>query len=91
MNSYTEINRESFWQIQDASAKFSQLVKKVKGSGTQVITKRGTPVVVVMSKQHYDELTRPSNSLLAFFRETPLAEIDLDISRSNDLPREVEL
>ncbi len=91
MNFHKDPHTESYWQIQEASAKFSQLMERVKEAGTQVITKRGAPIVVVMSKQRYDELIKPSNSLLDFFEEAPLPEIDLDISRSNDLPREVRL
>ena len=91
MKSHTEIHGDSCWQIQEASAKFSQLVKKVKESGTQVITRHGDPIVVVMSKERYDELTKPSNSLIDFFKEAPLPEIDLDFSRSIDVPRDVKL
>lgn len=82
---------ESFWQIQDASAKFSQLVEKVRETGIQIITKRGEPVVVMISKQRYDDLTKPMNSLLDFFNGSPLPEVDLTLSRNKDLPREVEL
>lgn len=84
-------DKNNQWQIQDASAKFSQLVRKVETSGTQFITKRGNSIAVIMSKEKYDELIRPSKSLIDFFAEAPLIDVDLDLSRSIDLPREIDL
>lgn len=78
------------WQIQDAKAKFSKLISSLE-KGDQFITYRGEPVAVVISKKRYDELTAPRGSLLDFFKQSPLQEIDIEIERQRDLPREVDL
>ena len=84
-------HNNSSWQIQEASAKFSQLVEQVKETGPQMITKRGDPIAVVISKERYDELTKPTSSLVDFFKSAPLPEIELDLTRSKDLPRDIDL
>jgi hypothetical protein len=47
--------------------------------------------VVVVSFEEFQTLTRPSTSLREFFRRSPLCGADLDLERSQDLPREVQL
>lgn len=78
------------WQIQDAKAKFSQLINSLE-KGDQFITYRGDLVAVVVSKKRYDELTTANGTLLDFFKSSPLQDVDLEIERSRDFPREVNL
>lgn len=79
------------WQIQEAKAKFSQVVEEATEKGYQVITKNGVPVVVILSKQEFDKMSTPKSSLLDFFRSAPCQDVDLEIQRSKDLPRELDL
>lgn len=89
---YTENDsHKNEWQIQEAKAKFSQLVEDANKKGHQTITKQGKPVAVIVSKKEFDEMTRPKISLISFFKAAPCQEIDLDIRRSKNLPREFEL
>lgn len=81
----------NIWQIQEAKAKFSQLVQEANARGHQIITKQGEPIAVIISKAEYDKITHPKNSLLSFFKEAPFPEFDLDIQRSKELPRELDL
>jgi antitoxin Phd len=81
----------STWQTQEAKAKFSQLVRAAFEEGDQFITFRGELIAVVISKERYDELTRPSGSLLNFFKAAPLQDTNLEIERSRDLPRAITL
>lgn len=84
-------NIQSVWQIQEAKAKFSEVIENTSNVDFQVITKRGIPVAVIMSKKEFDRIRKPETSLLDFFRSSPLSDIDLDIKRSRDLPRDIEL
>jgi len=79
------------WQLQDAKSKFSQLVDKAMHNKPQIVTKRGQNAVVIISFDDYKEMTTPNMSLVDFFRSSPLIGADLDLSRSTELPREVEL
>ncbi len=81
----------STWQIQEAKAKFSQLLRAVVDQGDQFITFRGEEIAVVISKKRYDELIKPTGSLLDFFKSAPLQDVDLKIERKRDLPRDFSL
>lgn len=78
------------WKSQDAKAEFSRLVRECSNQD-QLITNREEPVAVVVSKRRYDELTEKAGSLLDFFRNAPLADVEIEIERNKDLPREFEL
>jgi prevent-host-death family protein len=79
------------WQLQDAKSKFSNLVEKALHDGPQFVTKHGNNAVVILSFKEYQEITRPKSDLVAFLRSSPLANIELDISRDKNPPREIEL
>lgn len=82
-------NRE--WQLQEAKNRLSQVVDQALHDGPQTITLRGKPSAVVVSFEEYRKLTMPSTGLSQFFRKSPLCEVELDLGRSADLSREVEL
>ncbi len=82
---------ETKWQLQDAKNRFSELVEKAISLGPQTVTKRGVEAVVVVSVDEYKKLTKPKSSLVDFFKNSPLHDIELDLERDKDLPREVEL
>jgi prevent-host-death family protein len=79
------------WQLQEAKARFSELVNEVQQGGYQTITKNGHPVAMLISKEEFEKIQAPKNTLLDFFRKAPLPDVDLDIERSNDTGRDIDL
>ena len=79
------------WQLQDAKNRLSELVRKAREEGPQMITLRGRDAVVVVSASQYGKLSRPRGSLVNFFRKSPLAGAKLDLTRSRDTGRRIEL
>lgn len=79
------------WQLQDAKNRFSELVDRAMKDGPQIVTRRGRRAVVVVSVEDYARLIKPRTKLTEFFRRSPLAGAELDLERSKDAPREVEL
>ena len=79
------------WQLQEAKNKLSQLIQEACKSGPQVITVRGRETVVVLSAADYRELTAQPGSLVDFLQSSPWADIEVDIERSKDVGRPVEL
>ncbi|KPV44307.1 type II toxin-antitoxin system Phd/YefM family antitoxin [Alicyclobacillus ferrooxydans] len=79
------------WQLQEAKNRLSQLIKEIAHDGPQIITVRGKPAAVLLSVEEYQRLTSPRTKLTDFFRESPLCSEELDLERSSDLAREVEL
>jgi prevent-host-death family protein len=79
------------WQLQDARNRLSELVRKAREEGPQVITLRGRDAVVVVSANEFGKLSRPRGSLVNFFRKSPLAGAKLDLDRSRDTGRRIDL
>jgi prevent-host-death family protein len=80
------------WQLQEAKNRLSELVRKAAEEGPQIITLRGDDAVVVVGAQEWRELAgRSKGDLVDFFRNSPLAKVKLDLSRSRDTGRKVDL
>ncbi len=79
------------WQLQDAKNRLSELVRKAREDGPQVITLRGRDAVVVVSANEFGKLSRPRGTLIDFLRKSPLAGVNLDLARSTDTGRRVDL
>lgn len=79
------------WQLQDAKAHFSHLVNLVEKGACIEITRRGHEIAVLISKKLYDQLTTKKKSLLNCFLSAPCPDLELDLSRSKELPRDIEL
>ncbi|MBC7953281.1 MAG: type II toxin-antitoxin system Phd/YefM family antitoxin [Rhodospirillaceae bacterium] len=79
------------WQVQDAKARFSELLRSAAKDGPQAITVRGRTTAVVVSQDEYERLKGRKPSLVEFLRASPLVGADLDIERDRSLPRDVEL
>ncbi len=82
---------ENHWQLQDAKNKFSNLVETVQKKGAQIVTKHGREAVVVISINEYKQLMKPKITLVDFFKTSPLAEEEIDFSRSKEIPRDITL
>ncbi len=81
----------SCWQLQDAKARFSQLVKSAQLEGPQEITVHGKSAAVLLSAEDYRRLSGPKLSFVEFIRRSPLVGVDLDLKRSTSTTRRVRL
>jgi len=75
------------WQIQSATAHFSEVFRRARTEGPQHITRHGREGVVVLAEEEYERLVRKSrqpSSLVQFFRQSPLVGIDLDLKRDRN-------
>ncbi len=69
------------WQLQEAKNKFSEVVEEALSQGPQVITRRGVEAVCVVSCAEYRKLLASQKKLSEFFRQSPLAGVDIYLSR----------
>jgi prevent-host-death family protein len=79
------------WQLQDAKNRLSELVRKAREEGPQTITVHGTDAAVVVSAEQYAKLARRKGTLVDFFRKSPLVGAELDLTRSPDRGRPVDV
>jgi antitoxin Phd len=81
----------SKWQLQDAKARLSEVVKKAAQEGPQRITLHGEPTAVVLSEADYQRLRRRPKRFIEFIRTSPLKGVELDLVRDRSPPREIHL
>ena len=79
------------WALQDAKNRFSEVVEEALHKGPQWITRRGQEAVVVLSVPEYRKMKKQKGSLVEFFRESPLFGQELDLRRTGDTARKVDL
>jgi len=78
------------WKLEEAKAKFSEVVRRAREEGPQRVTYRGRDAVVVIAVEDLKRLLpaeRPQQSLATFLRGTALAEIEVrrELDRGRDL------
>ncbi len=82
------------WQLQDAKARFSELVRKAREQGPQHVSVRGEPAVVVMSAEDFSRLTSARPSIVDHILQGerwPDDVVDAINARSGDTGRDAEL
>jgi antitoxin Phd len=82
------------WQIQTAKARFSEVFRKARTEGPQLVTRQGKEGVVIISDQQYERLVGKAHqpkSLVQFFRESPLVGVELDWTRNRDESEDIDL
>jgi prevent-host-death family protein len=65
------------WQLQEAKAKFSQLVQKALDEGPQTVTRHGKEVAVLLSADDYKKLQARRPGLLEVLMSGPEGEFEL--------------
>ena len=81
------------WLLQDAKARFSELVRKVHSEGPQHVTVHGRDEVVVIAAEEFRRLNgdKTGRSLIRAIQSSPRRDIDLTPSRSTMPVRGVPL
>jgi len=79
------------WQMQEAKARLSEVVKCAENQGPQYITHHGQSVAVVVSQAMYSRLTCNEQGLEALLQASPLFGADdlvfeRDTSPTRDVP-----
>jgi prevent-host-death family protein len=80
------------WQMQEAKARLSEVVKTAQSEGPQKITMHGQSVAVVISQSMYQRLTNNQLTLTEFLTNSPFFGMEeLILEREQSLTREIEL
>ncbi len=77
------------WQVQEAKARFSELLERTLKDGAQTVTRHGKPIAVVVSVEEYRRLRKRGKSLKGLLAAAPLQGVK--IVRSRDTGRTVKL
>jgi prevent-host-death family protein len=86
--------RPGHWLLQDAKARFSELVRRVRSEGPQHVTVHGRDEVVVIAAEDFRRLQghHTGQALVEALQASPYRDIELALAPSVDAPvRDVEL
>ena len=79
------------WQVQEAKNRLSEVMRKAREEGPQLITARGQEAAVLISIEEYRRLSQPRENLFEFMQRSPWRDIEIDIARSRETGRDVDL
>jgi prevent-host-death family protein len=85
--------RHASWQLQDAKARFSEVVRRAKQEGPQHVTVHGREEVVVVGAEDFRKLAgeQTGKVLIDAMQQSPHRSTTLEPSRSRMRVRGVEL
>ena len=83
------VEANEYWPLQDAKARFSELVNRCTTEGPQTVTKHGKPAVVVLPWSDYRALQGRKIRFVDFLASAP--RVELDVERSRETERELSL
>jgi len=75
------------WQVQQAKARFSELLDRTLKEGPQTVTRHGKAVAVMVPVEEYRGLRKRGNRLKALLATAPLEGVE--IVRSRDTGRTI--
>jgi prevent-host-death family protein len=85
------MSRGPSWKLQDAKARLSELIERAMQGHPQRISRRGKDAVVVIRVTDFEAATKPKESLVEFFAQSPHRDIEVAVTRRKDVGREVSL
>ena len=85
--------RKGKWALQDAKARFSEVVRKAKTEGPQRITVHGREEVIIVSVEEYRRAKgQPTGeALVKLLHDSPLRNVTIERTRTRGRVRDVEL
>lgn len=78
------------WQVQEAKQRFSELIRAAHADGPQVVTRHGEEIAVVIDIAEYQRMKSGTAEFKDYLRSGHAFE-DLDLSRSTERPRSIDL
>jgi prevent-host-death family protein len=81
------------WPLQDAKARFSELVRRARSEGPQHVTVHGRDEVVVIAAEEFRRLKgdRTGAALIAALQASPYRDVDVEPKRERLPVRGVKL
>jgi prevent-host-death family protein len=79
------------WAVAEAKAHLSEVIERAEADGPQTITRHGRRVAIVVSPEEWERKTKRRGNLAEFLAASPLRDVDIDLERVQDGPREIDL
>ncbi len=81
------------WVLQDAKARFSELVRRVRSEGPQHVTVHGRDEVVIIAAEEFRRLqgARTGRAVVDAIQSSPHRDIDITVARAPMPVRDMSL
>jgi prevent-host-death family protein len=86
MNEHSRI-----WSLQEAKAKFSEVVRLAQSNGPQTVTVHGKPAAVISSPEHAMHRAPTIDEIVTGFQACPAKDFDIPRNHASSKFRDVEL
>jgi prevent-host-death family protein len=86
-------SRAGRWRLQDAKARFSEVVREAQQHGPQRVTLHGKDAVVIVGADEFDRLQRPvtGRDIVTALAGSPLADVKFDRQTTKSKVRNINL
>lgn len=79
------------WQLQEAKAHLSEVIRLCVQQGPQILTVRGKEEAVLISKQDYEHLIGSKPNFLDFMSSSPFKGLEITFERDQSMIRDIDL
>lgn len=79
------------YSVKDAKDNLSEIIRLAESGKPQIIKRHETEVAVVVSINDWKRAKGKRPTLVEILRNSPLVGLDLDFSRPEDFPRDIDL
>ncbi|MFI3197157.1 MAG: type II toxin-antitoxin system Phd/YefM family antitoxin [Methylococcaceae bacterium] len=81
------------WTHEEAKNSFDSLMEEALAHHVQIIELKNQQKIIVISLEDYKKNLKPKDTLVDFFKKSPLYDLplDLDLERDKDTGRTIEL
>lgn len=79
------------WQLQEAKAQLSEVVRLCLVEGPQVLTVRGKEEAIIISKKDYEKIIGKKTKFTEFIKNSPLQGTELELRRNTTKGRSIKL
>jgi prevent-host-death family protein len=86
-------SRTGRWRLQDAKARFSEVVREAQQRGPQRVTLHGKDAVVIVGADEFDRLQRPltGRDIINALAGSPLADVPFERLSVKSKVRDIKL
>lgn len=79
------------YSVKEAKDSLSEIIRLAESGQPQIIRRHDTEVAVVVSINDWRRSKGKRPSLVEVLRNSPLVGLDLDLTRQQDYPRDIDL
>ena len=89
---HPQVARSAIWKLEEAKAKFSEVVRRAHDQGPQYVTVRGKQAVAIIDAAELERLLPPNPAVVPLVRFLESLYVEgLDLTRDRDLGRDPAL